>query len=235
MDFVNKIFSKKVDDSVHEQFVRFGKGVYNDRGVIRLQKSADKVKVSSTFEYSKDFAELLSNLAGSFEISGIIMSKEPISDLLRKESIKAVSEEKKGGLFHLNNIQSQKIEASKLKSLLSQAKYALLNAKTEGIEFKCKQKLPKPGKGEGKADDKFCQLNAEIKYWPKVREAFFLDIPENAKKAYIKHTFEISNIIAPKDMKDFEQMRLLAKRAGKLTRIIEIDKKETKREVSFEA
>ena len=31
-------------------------------------------------------------------------------------------------------------------------------------------------------------------------------------------------------MKDFEQMRLLAKRAGKLTRVIEIDKKETKRD-----
>ena len=37
MDFINKIFSGIVDDSVHEQFTRFGKGIYNGRAVVKLQ------------------------------------------------------------------------------------------------------------------------------------------------------------------------------------------------------
>ena len=110
-----------------------------------------------------------------------------------------------------------------------------LDAKADGIEFKCKKKLPKPGKSEGKVDDKFCVLKADLKYWNKIRENFFPDVPENAKKCAAKHTFEIQKIIIPEGEKDYEKIRIFSKRAGKIKRILEIDKKEEIKECEFEA
>ena len=40
-------------------------------------------------------------------------------------------------------------------------------------------------------DDKFCQLEADLKFWPQIKEAFML--PE-CKKAKISHTFLIEEI-----------------------------------------
>ena len=40
-----------------------------------------------------------------------------------------------------------------------------------------KKNLPKPGKsGEGKIDDKFCQLEAGFECWNRIKEMFFWDI-----------------------------------------------------------
>lgn len=232
MDFINKIFSKQIDESVHEQFVRFGKGTYDGRAVIRLQRGKD-VKVSSGFEYAKDFAEAVVEMTHKLKMNGIIMTKDKISDLLRKNNIQAISEEKKGGLFYLNKIEEQEIEATKLKEILDKAKYALLNISAPGILLKCKQKLPKPGKSEEKIDDKFCQITIDSKYWPEIRKMFFPDLPEDAKKVFVKHTIEVKNIRVPEGEKDFEKMRLVAKREGRIVRFLEIDKKETKRECEF--
>ncbi len=234
MSFIKKIFKKEIDDSVHQQFVRFGKGSYNDRAIIKFQKGKE-IKINSTFEYANDFVELITEIAEKTIISGIVLSKENISNLLHQNNIKGIGEEKKGGLYFLNNIEEQELNNKQLKLLVKESYFTLLDIKADGIEFKCKKKLPKPGKSEGKADDKFCILKADLKYWNKIRESFFSDVPENAKKCFAKHTFEIREIIIPDGEKDYEKIRLLSKRAGKIKRILEIDKKEEFRECEFEA
>ena len=234
MSFIKKIFKKEIDDSVHGQFVRFGKGTYEGRAVIKFQRGKE-IKISSAFEYVNDFAELISEIAENTIISGIVLSKENISNLLNQNNIKGIGEEKGGGLYFKNNIEEQELNNKQLKLLVKESYITLLDIKANGIEFKCKKKLPKPGKSEGKIDDKFCVLKADLKYWNKIRENFFSDVPENAKKCTAKHTFVIQKIIIPEGEKDYEKIRVLSKRAGKIKRILEVDKKEEIRECEFEA
>ena len=73
-----------------------------------------------------------------------------------------------------------------------------------------------------------------MKYWPVIRKEFFPDIPENVKRAGIKKTIEIKNIVIPGGINDYEHLRLMSKKAGKIIRHLEIDKQETKKEVDFE-
>ena len=227
MNFIKKVFERKIDDSVHRQFVRFGKGIYKNRAVIKLQKGKE-IKISSTFEYANDFVDIISMSVSDMNVSGIILSKEKIDNKhLKNEKLKA-------GIYNYDI--DGNVSSSELKDILHKSYFVLADIKTEGIEFKCKKKLPKPGKGgEGKSDDKFCVLKADLKYWPKIKESFFSDVPENVKKCKAKHIFDIQKIIQPEGEKDYEKVRLLSKRAGKITRTLEIDKKQEMRECEFEA
>jgi len=229
MSFIKKIFHGEVDKKTHNQFVRFGKGTYENRAVIKLQKSKD-IKVSSTLEYANDFVELIAGISDA-RFTGIMLSKENLEEFFKSKDREAL-ESKKAGLYVYN---VNEIESKIINEIKEKVYYFLLDAKVEGIEFKCKKKLPKPGKSNTKIDDKFCVLRADLKYWPKIRDEFFSDVPENAKKVNVKHTFEIKNIITPLGIKDYEQLRVLSKRAGKITRFLEIDKQESKKECEFEA
>lgn len=86
-----------------------------------------------------------------------------------------------------------------------------------------------------KIDDKFCQLELNIKFWPQVKKELAFDIQNDFKKSLAVHTYIISEIIMPKGEKDFEKIRLLAKRKGKITRKITLDKQEIVKEKDFEA
>ena len=106
----------------------------------------------------------------------------------------------------------------------------LLNGEGEGITLKIKSKLPKPGKSEDKVDDKFCQLELDGKYYHAAKEDFFWDLPE-CKKAGIEHRYIITEIVLPKtNEKDYAKIREMARRKGKIIRIINADGKEIKSE-----
>lgn len=210
--FIKEIFNGN-SERAHNQFVRFGKGKFENRAVLNLQKT-NKIKLRGSFEWTNDFVETASELA-SIKFSGIILSKEKLD--LENEKIKS-------RVYHY---EVSDINSDKIKEIRNKIYTMLLDGEGEGVILKIKKKLPKPGKAEGKIDDKFCQLEADLKYWDKIKEAFML--PE-CKKCRISHTFEINEIILPKDEKDFEKIRVLAKRKGKIIRKLEVDKKEEKEE-----
>jgi len=234
MSFIKKILEKKSDESVHNQFVRFGKGTFNGRALIKFIKTKE-VKISSSFEYANDFVELITDIVDKMNVSGIVLTKENISGIMKENNILGNAKTKRGGLYYLNNIDSQDLNQNQLKLLMKESYFTLLDIDAEGIAFKCKKKLPKPGKSEKKIDDKFCSLKADLKYWDKLKECFFSDFPSDARKGSAKHTFEIQNIIAPTGEKDYEKIRLLSKRAGKIRRILDINKNEEINEFEFEA
>ena len=89
-------------------------------------------------------------------------------------------------------------------------------------------------KSEKKIDNGFCQLEADEKYYSKIKEDFFWDMPET-KKIDITHKLIIDEIIMPDDEKDFSKIRELAKRKGKIFRIAKIGEKEIISEKDFEA
>ena len=215
--FIKKIFDGNGEQS-HNQFVRFGKGKFENRAVLNLQKT-NKIKLRGSFEWANDFVEITSELT-NIKFSGIILSKEQLN---------LGNEKKKSGVY---SYEVSDINSDKIKEIRNKIYTMLLDGggEGEGVTLKIKKKLPKPGKGEGKVDDKFCQLEADLIYWDKIKEAFML--PE-CKKCRISHTFEITDIILPKDEKDFEKIRALAKRKGRIIRNLEADKKESKEEKEF--
>ena len=221
MNFIKKVFEGVKDDFVHNQFVRFGKGEYGGRAVLSLWKTK-KIKVKSSFEYANDFVLFVANLE-NLNFKGFIWSKNEIEGL---------SGEKKAGkyIYEVSNFTSEQV-----KEFSEKAYYFLLNCDAEEIKLKIKKKLPKPGKGEGKVDDKFCQLELDEKYYSKFKEDFFWDVPEG-KKIEIAHKFVITEIVMPKtEEKDFAKIREMALRKGKIIREGEIDGKEYKKEFDLEA
>ena len=229
--FIKKVWDGRGEE-VHDQFIRFGKGTYAGRAVLNLMKTG-KIKLKGSFEWANDFSEIVSEFGGG-KASGIVLSKKDISDIMSEKNIQGNSESKKGGLFYQNNIQEQNLTGEQIKVLIDNSYFSLLDVDNEvsGIKLKIKQKLPKPGKGESKVDDKFCQLEVDIKFWPQIKEVFML--PE-CKKARISHTIIVEEIILPEGEKDFAKIRELSKRKGKIIRNLEVDKQETKEEKDFVA
>ncbi len=220
MNFIKKIFSGKADESVHKQFVRFGKGEYRKRALLSIWKTKS-IKVKSSFEFANDFVNFVSEL-GDASFKGNIWSKGELTGLSGKK--------KEGKIVY----EADKLTGKQIREIAPKVYYFLLNADGPGIKLRIKAKLPKPGKGENKIDDKFCQLELDEKYYSKVKDDFFWDFPD-LKKGNIEHTFIIKEIILPKGETDYAKIRELAKRKGKIVRIANIDGKEVKKEVEFEA
>ncbi len=224
--FIKKIFDNQADESVHKQFVRFGKGIFENRAVVNARKNSI-IKIGTSFEYTNDLVLFCSSLAKELSVSGIIFSREDISSIIDEEG------RKKAGLFSYEI--AKKLDNEKIKEIAAKAYAMLLDCEAEGISLKIKKKLPKPGKGgKAKQDEKFCILQLDKKFWASIKEEFFFDI-ENFKKANIKHGFLIEEIIMPEGEKDFEKIRLMAKRKGKIIRHILVDGKSLEKEKSFEA
>src|SRR3990167_9278464 len=237
MNFIWKIFHDKNDESVHRQFIRFGKGEFGGRAILNLWKTRNNIKIKSSFEFANDFVLFVSWLGKEFSIEkfsveGFILSKKDISNIMSENQIKGNSETKKGGLYYQNNIVRQELSKDQLSKLERESYFSLLNIDGLGIKLKIKDKLPKPGKSEDKVDDKFCQLELDGKYYHAAKEDFFWDLPE-CKKAGIEHRYIITEIVLPKtNEKDYAKIREMARRKGKIIRIINADGKEIKSEKS---
>tara|TARA_Y100000296_G_scaffold67236_1_gene79765 strand:- start:1112 stop:1858 length:747 start_codon:yes stop_codon:yes gene_type:complete len=248
MNFIKKIFDGNIDENVHFQFIRFGKGNYKGRFRLGLWKTK-KIKVKTSFEFSNDLVLLCSEFGGG-KVSGIVLTKKDISGIMSENDIEGNSEVKKNGLYYQNNIPEQELGKEQIIELEKESYSALLDIEGEGFKLKVKKKLPKPGKNEDKIDTRFCTLEADEKFYSKIKEDFFWDMPE-AKKIDITHEVIIDEIVMPESKseiftgsssekpnqgeKDFAKIRELAKRKGKIIRKAEIDGKEIVSEKEFEA
>lgn len=232
MNFVKKVVEGNIDENVHKQFTRFGKGKYRGRFLLSVWKTK-KIKIKSSFEFANDLVALCSEF-GSCKVSGIIMSKETLSDIMKEKNIEGYSESKKGGLYYQTNIPNQELSEDQLKSLEENSYFTLLDLEATDFKLKIKKKLPKPGKNEKKVDGKFCQLEVDEKFYSKIKEDLFWDVSD-AKKINIKHEVIIEEIIMPEGEKDFAKIREIAKRKGKIIREVEIDEQTIKKEYNFEA
>ena len=80
MNFIRKIFEGKTDDLVHKQFVRYGKGSYENKALLDITVSKTNYKIKTSFEYSGEFAVLLAEeLTGSTRVTGGIISTKNLS------------------------------------------------------------------------------------------------------------------------------------------------------------
>jgi hypothetical protein len=219
--FIKKIIEKKEDEKVHRQFVRFSKGTFEQKFVIGCWITG-KLKLNGAFEWANEFVEFVSEIAPKMKVSGVILTREKLDfpGKMKRE---------------LNEYEINKeMEAGELKEIADKAYAVLVDIQSGEINLKIKKKLPKPGKGEGKVDDKFCVLEMPLEYKEKIRHAFFSDV-HDFKKIKIEHSIIIDKIIIPQGEKDFEKIRVLAKRKGKIIRRINVDGKEEVKEYDLEA
>jgi len=223
--FIKKLFEDKADKGVHKQFVRFGKGTYDMRAVLNVTRHADKIKASSSFEMANDLVYFISTLAPRFSVKGIVLSKDKIEgfDFRKKAGVLAC------------DIEKEMTDAG-LKEIASKSYATLLDCSAPGISLKMKKTLPKPSKGGGaKVNDKFCVLELDKRFWQQFHSEFLFDLPSEFKKARAEHTYIITEIVLPKDEKDFEKIRILAKRKGTIVRKTIVDGKESVKEKGFVA
>jgi hypothetical protein len=215
--FIKKVLSGKGDAESHRYFLRFGKGDYKRRFLMSMNKGA-KIKVKASFELANDFVKLVNELK-KVKFSGKILSKEKIAG---KEG------RKKGGVFAYEVSECSLDE-------FGNAYYYLLDVEDSEIVLKIKKALPKPGKNEEKIDDGFCSLTVDPRYWNAVKNAFFWDVPDSAKKTEVEHELKINDVILPKNEKDPAKIRELALRKGTIVRKLTIDGTETSKEIPVEA
>ncbi len=230
ISFIRKIWLKEADKRAHSQFVRFSKGIFENRAVISVKKG-NAIKFNSTFEFANDLVFFVAGLT-DVNFSGIIYSKDDLEEIFMKNGVESDETKKKGLFVYI----VEEISSKAIQEIEDKIYYMLLDVEAPGISLKTKKKLPKPGKsGKEKVNDKFCILNMDLKFFPQLHEEFLFDLPENFKKARISHTYKITGIILPKGEKDFELMRLNALRKGKILRHAEVDGKIIQEEQDFEA
>tara|TARA_Y100000310_G_scaffold345152_1_gene462210 strand:- start:1460 stop:2113 length:654 start_codon:yes stop_codon:yes gene_type:complete len=208
---LRKVIEGRGDEETHRYFVRFGKGDYKRRFLIKFNKGK-KIKIRGSFEWANDFVAFVKENKDVL-FSGKVFMPDKIPGL----------EGKKKGKSFVYEIEESSIEE------FENAYVYLLNVNSDDIVLKIKKSLPKPGKNEEKIDDKFCSLDLDLKYWEKVREVFFWDISD-CKKCEIEHELRISDIEMPSGVEDPEKIRELAKRKGKIIRKITCDGKEQEKE-----
>jgi hypothetical protein len=216
--FLKAVLTNNEDVYSHRYFVRFGKGQYDRRFLISFDRGKAKIKIKTSFEFANDLVMFVKELGANVKFTGKILMKNKVPG---KEG------KKKAGVF-LYEISDANIDD------FSDAYFYLLDVNHPEIVLKTKKSLPKPGKDANKIDDKFCSLELDLKYWPKVKEMFFWDVPEG-KKAIISHTLMINDIVFPKNEKDPVKIRELAKRKGKIIRKINLDGKDISNEHDFAA
>jgi len=227
MNFIKNIFENKIDSNVHKQFVRYGKGTFQDRALVELSVSKN-IKIKTSFEYANELVKLLANtIKDKTLVTGGVITTKKIDDFTF-EDIKQFAGVK---TYHIN------ADLSKSDILNLMDKYDAiycLSFSTEYGTLKIKVKTPKsakPGKGEGdeaKAD--YCTFTSNDL---NLKEEFAFDVKGDFKKFRASHTFIINEIIVPKELEnDFARARVEAKRKGKIIRITDVDGK--KKEITME-
>ena len=232
--FIKKIFEGQgMDELVHQQFQKFSKGEFKDKGALSIKKTKDKFTLSTTPEYGN---ELVRALAEELKDKKAMVNGALITtiDLSKEYNFKEVKNAL-GVRKHFIEGEMSGNEIIALQEKFPKAFFAF-SFSTPTSELKIKVKAPKTkpsGKGEAKPKVDFCKLKTINKDIVK-RFVFDLDL-NNLKKADISHDFKITNLALPKDEKDFAKMREMAKREGTITRKITIEEKTETKDVEFSA
>lgn len=238
--FIKKIFDlngKEADNLVHLQFQRFSRGEFKDKANVIYSKSKDKYSFSTSYEYANEFVRMLAEMLGNSrtQVTGVVVSTRDLTGQLNfvdKKQFAGVKQYVLGG----------EMSGKEIIDLLDKFPTAFfaLSFKVGDSELKTKAKAPISGKPSTKGADaeikadfcKFYTLDKDM-----ARKIIFdkeINIEDGIiKKIEIRHIFNITDITLPPGEKDPAKMRELAKRKGKVIRLLKIDGKDIKKEANF--
>ncbi|MBI2628550.1 hypothetical protein HYW74_00510 [Candidatus Pacearchaeota archaeon] len=234
--FIKKVFDGKTDNLVHMQFQKFSKGEFRDKALVSVNKIGNRFSIGTTYEYANELvrsaAEKLKN-GEKTKVTGVIVSTRDLKGQLEFDNIKQFM----GVKQYIINHELSKEEILGICDKFSTS-FIGLSFSAGDTELKIKAKAPKSAKPSTSSDKApsadFCKLKTlDIEL---VRDLLF-DVTnfESIKKIFIRHDFIITDIDIPKNEKDPAKMREMAIRKGKIIRKIDIDGRETLKEIKFEA
>lgn len=235
MNFIQKIFLKEIDKEVHLQFQKFSRGIFKNKSLITARKTKKKYSISTGYEFAnwlvKKVAEKVGDRRTNFK--GAIISTQDLTGELDFNEKKQFQGVKK----YLIDKEMSGNEVLALLGKFPKAFFAL-SFQSDDSKLKIKPKAPKSGKPKNKEGEilkaSFCKITTTDE---NIGRGFVFE-QNDFKKANIRHTYIIEEIIIPeelKDSKDFSLIREESRRKGKIIRIADIDGKEIKKEIEFEA
>lgn len=232
---IYKIFSGEVDEEVHGEFIKFSRGVFDNRYLVEGKRQANKWAIKTSNEFANFFVrKVLEDASGEIKIKGIIVST---SDLEGDCEFEVDNVKKYMGIKQL--VVDCATTPEKILDLMDKhprAFYAL-SFSTGDYDLKVKAKPPKSAKpGTKTKDDEgpkadFCSLKTANK---EIVDDLFFDVAD-FKEAKINHTVEIKEIEIPKDAKTPEEMREKAVRKGVIKRFLNVDGEKSEKEKEFVA
>ncbi|MBS3167005.1 hypothetical protein J4403_02245 [Candidatus Woesearchaeota archaeon] len=226
MSFIKNLFEGKNSPEIHSQFVRFGKGDYEDR-MVYVVTLGPKLKIVSGFELANDFVNFIINNSkenDKINVKGTIFAKKDLG-------LDYSSETKKG--FTIYTLDEEMTVGS-LKKIYEVAKleYILLSISNSKFELNCSAKPHNP---KGKYKINFCSFIVNKDFEKKLMDTFVPDC-QFKKKIEIKHRIVVEGIEIPDKYKnDALQARLNGLRYGTIERKIIIDGQETIKKINFKA
>ncbi|RMD45493.1 hypothetical protein D6829_02095 [Candidatus Pacearchaeota archaeon] len=224
--FIKKIFSKNFDDEVHSEFMKFGRGEFDNRFLVNAIKQAGKWVIKTGPEYVNYLVKKhLEKVGETIFVKGIIVTTKKIEEDDLGFRVVKIS-----NFQGIRKIQIEaEVETKKILDLMSRYPRAFYALSFSGDNFsiKVKAKAPKSGKPgkemqEGPKAD-FCTLKTsddEV-----IRELFF-DV-ENFDEAGASHKVIIESIVYPPNVASLspEEIRKKSKRKGRIIRTITVDGK----------
>jgi hypothetical protein len=234
MNFIKKVFDKRVDEGVHLQFQKFSRGEFRNRAIIQVKAIAGKYKINTSAEFANELVKIVADKLGDekTKITGAIVSTSDLKGELEFKDIKQFQGVKR----YLIDGEMAGSDIAKLIDGFPKCFFALsFSCGDEVLKIKAKApKSGKPGKGDEEPKADFCKLITRDK---KVADSFIFE-RSNFKTASIKHTFMIESIVVPSELKnekDFAIVREKSRRKGRIIREALIDGESLKEEREFEA
>lgn len=234
MNFVKKIVEGKVDELVHIQFMKFSRGEFKERAILKVKKTKNKYAITSGPEFANEMVLLMAKKLGnkSTKVTGAIVSTSDLKDKVDFVDIKQFQGVKR----YLIDKEMTGGEISNLVEKFPKTFFGLSFDVDDNNKLKIKPKAPKsgkPGKGDDEPKADFCKLvTTDIE----IGQSFVFE-KENFKEAKIKHNIFIDEIIMPedKDKMTLAEIRETAKRRGRIVRFSDIDGVKDERTYEFVA
>ena len=194
----------KVDESIHRMFVRFSKGVFEDRFMLNIKKSKDKLDIKGSYDTWQELFNLIIKESNEVKVIGRLFKNR------KKEDYEG------------------DVNCDEIKRIVNENDFSLLDVTAGDYLLKCKKKaLPKPGKS---LNVKFCSAKLPLS----ALDVLAFDFKDKTfKQAEVKHTVFIDDIILPEGEEDPVLLRIKSKRKGKIIRKITLDGNETVKEFEF--
>lgn len=230
---LKKIFSGKNDSDVHDEFIKFSRGSFDNRYLIEAKKQKGRWSIKTSAEFTNFLVRsCLEEARGEVEVKGIIVATFDVSS---EAGFEISSTKQFMGIKQA--VVDSKIHADKIINLMEKYPKAFFALSFSGADFelKVKAKAPKNAKpstkGESEIKADFCSLKTSNK---KIIDDLLFDIPI-FDEIKINHTIQINDIILPKGEKNPVKIREDAVRKGKIIRKAVVDGKKLMKEAEFEA
>ncbi|MEQ9715657.1 MAG: hypothetical protein ACTSSP_10050 [Candidatus Asgardarchaeia archaeon] len=250
MHYITKIIMNKIDEGVHREFVKYGRGEF-EGPVLQVNISKNKVTFSGSFGYESLLMDIfVRNLEEcDYKISGKIYSHKDYTDFLRNFGIQPMKSKE---LLYEVKVETI-LNKEKLKELISKMLYEeylfltitpLDKKVARTLKITCKTSFPKPSKSSADVSVALDFVKLIVPPSEEINSIILNEIAPDFKdkitdinKFTLRHKIVVTKLEIPPEYKDSSASikRQKAIRIGKLIRTIEFDDSKYKIEYSFKA